>query len=105
MATEPSKPEPPKGAQPDAGRAESRKRELVGIITSDKMNKTRVVLVERRFSHLKYGKFLTGRKKYKAHDEKNEFKTGDKVMIMEHRPLSREKRWAIIKLLERPQEA
>ena len=69
------------------------------------MTKTRVVLVERRFSHLKYGKFLTARKKYKAHDENNEFKTGDRVVIVEHRPLSREKRWKIIKLLERAQEA
>jgi small subunit ribosomal protein S17 len=74
-------------------------------VVSDKMTKTRVVLVERRFSHLKYGKFLTARKKYKAHDENNEFKTGDRVVIVEHRPLSREKRWKIIKLLERAQEA
>ena len=87
------------------GRAKTRKRKLIGIVVSDKMTKTRVVLVERRYSHLKYGKFLTARKKYKAHDENNEFKTGDRVVIVEHRPLSREKRWKIIKLLERPQEA
>jgi small subunit ribosomal protein S17 len=86
-------------------RAKTRKRKLIGIVVSDKMTKTRVVLVERRFSHLKYGKFLTARKKYKAHDENNEFKTGDRVVIVEHRPLSREKRWKIIKLLERAQEA
>jgi small subunit ribosomal protein S17 len=86
-------------------RAKTRKRKLVGIVVSDKMTKTRVVLVERRFSHLKYGKFLTARKKYKAHDENNEFKTGDRVVIVEHRPLSREKRWKIVKLLERAQEA
>ena len=86
-------------------RAKTRKRKLIGVVVSDKMTKTRVVLVERRFSHLKYGKFLTARKKYKAHDEKNEFKTGDRVVIVEHRPLSREKRWKIIKLLERAQEA
>jgi small subunit ribosomal protein S17 len=86
-------------------RPKTRKRKLIGIVVSDKMTKTRVVLVERRFSHLKYGKFLTARKKFKAHDEKNEFKTGDRVVIVEHRPLSREKRWKIIKLLERPQEA
>ena len=48
------------------------------MVTSDKMHKTRVVLVERRFSHLKYGKFLTSAEKYKAHDEKNEYKTGDR---------------------------
>jgi small subunit ribosomal protein S17 len=88
-----------------AGRPKTRKRKLIGVVVSDKMDKTRVVMVERRFSHLKYGKFLTARKKFKAHDEKNEFKTGDRVLIVEHRPLSREKRWKVIKLLERPQEA
>jgi small subunit ribosomal protein S17 len=105
VATEPSKPEAAKGTKPDAGRAESRKRELVGIITSDKMNKTRVVLVERRVSHGKYGKYLTKRTKFKAHDEKNEYKQGDKVLIVESRPLSRDKRWRVEKLIERPQEA
>jgi small subunit ribosomal protein S17 len=95
----------PETASSEAGRAKTRKRKLIGVVTSDKMDKTCVVLVERRFSHLKYGKFLTARKKFKAHDEKNEFKTGDKVVIVEHRPLSREKRWKVIKLLERPQEA
>jgi small subunit ribosomal protein S17 len=87
------------------GRPKTRKRKLIGVVVSDKMDKTIVVLVERRFSHLKYGKFLTARSKFKAHDEKNEFKTGDKVVIVEHRPLSREKRWKAIKLLDRPQEA
>ena len=95
----------PETTDSTAGRAKTRKRKLIGVVTSDKMDKTCVVLVERRFSHLKYGKFLTARKKYKAHDEKNEFKTGDKVVIVEHRPLSREKRWKVIKLLERPQDA
>ena len=91
--------------QVEGGRPKSRKRQLVGIVVSDKMQKTRVVMVQRRFSHLKYGKFLTARKKYKAHDENNEFHTGDKVVIVEHRPLSREKRWKIIKLVEKAQEA
>jgi small subunit ribosomal protein S17 len=89
----------------EAGRAESRRRELVGVVTSDKMQKTRVVMVERRLSHAKYGKFMTSRKKYKAHDEKNEYKIGDRVLIVEARPLSREKRWRVEKLIERPQEA
>jgi small subunit ribosomal protein S17 len=88
----------------EGGRPKSRKRQLVGVVVSDKMQKTRVVMVQRRFSHLKYGKFLTARKKYKAHDENNEFHTGDKVVIVEHRPLSREKRWKIIKLVEKAQE-
>ena len=81
----------PKGRAP----AKTRKRKLIGVVVSDKMNKTRVVLVERRFAHRKYGKFLTARKKYKAHDENNEFKTGDRVVIVEHRPLSRDKRWRV----------
>jgi len=60
-------------------RGKIKRRELIGIITSDKMQKTRVVLVERRLSHAKYGKYMTSRTKYKAHDEKNEYKTGDRV--------------------------
>lgn len=87
-----------------AGRPKSRKRKLIGVVVSDKMDKTRVVMVERRHSHLKYGKYMTARKKFKAHDEKNEFRTGDRVVIVEHRPLSRDKRWKVIKLIERPQE-
>jgi small subunit ribosomal protein S17 len=81
------------------------KRRMIGVITSDKMNKTRVVMVERRLADPKYGKYLTSRSKYKAHDEKNEFKAGDRVQIVESRPLSRDKRWRVEKLIERPQEA
>jgi small subunit ribosomal protein S17 len=104
VATE-NKPAAAEQGATDAGRETSRKRKLVGVITSDKMNKTRVVLVERRVSHGKYGKYLTKRTKFKAHDEKNEYKTGDKVVIIESRPLSRDKRWRVEKLIERPQEA
>ena len=105
MATE-KKPAPaPESAATDAGRETSRKRKLVGVVTSDKMNKTRVVMVERRVSHGKYGKYLTKRTKFKAHDEKNEYKVGDRVLIVESRPLSRDKRWRVEKLIERPQEA
>jgi small subunit ribosomal protein S17 len=64
-----------------------------------------VVQVERRVSHGKYGKYLTKRSKFKAHDERNEYKVGDKVEIIEIRPMSREKRWRVEKLIERPQEA
>jgi len=78
---------------------------MIGVVTSDKMNKTRVVLVERRLAHTKYGKYMTSRTKYKAHDEKNEFRTGDRVQIVESRPLSRDKRWRVEKLITRPQEA
>jgi small subunit ribosomal protein S17 len=92
-------------AQDETGRAKIHRREFIGIVTSDKMQKTRVVLVERRLSHKKYGKYMTARTKYKAHDEKNEYKTGDRVLIVESRPLSRDKRWRVEKLIERPQEA
>ena len=85
-------------------RSQSRKRELVGIVTGDKMNKTRVVTVERRLAHAKYGKYMTKRATYKAHDEKNEYRVGDRVEIVESRPLSREKRWRVERLLDRPQE-
>ena len=54
------------------------KRRMIGVVTSDKMDKTRVVLVERRLADRKYGKYMTSRTKYKAHDEKNEFKAGDR---------------------------
>ena len=91
--------------EPTPGREKSHRRELVGVVTSDKMQKTRVVTVERRLSHAKYGKLLTSRKKYKAHDEKNEYKLGDRVLIVEARPLSRDKRWRVEKLIERAQEA
>jgi small subunit ribosomal protein S17 len=87
------------------GAAKIHKRELIGVVTSDKMNKTRVVQVERRLSHAKYGKFMTSRQKYKAHDEKNEYKVGDRVVIVESRPLSRDKRWRVERLIDRPQEA
>jgi small subunit ribosomal protein S17 len=89
----------------ETGRAKIHRRELIGVVTSDKMQKTRVVVVERRLAHKKYGKFMTSRAKYKAHDEKNEYKTGDRVLIVESRPLSRDKRWRVERLIERPQEA
>lgn len=106
MATETTPPTKPGDDKAEkAGRPKSRRRVLVGVVTSDKMNKTRVVQVERRVSHGKYGKYLTKRSKFKAHDERNEYKVGDKVEIIEIRPMSREKRWRVEKLLERPQEA
>jgi len=87
------------------GREKCRKRMLVGVVVSDKMDKTRVVVVERRLAHAKYGKYMTRRDRYKAHDERNEYKVGDRVEIIESRPLSRDKRWRVERLVERPQEA
>lgn len=73
------------------------KRQLEGVVVSDKANKTRAVLVERVMVHPKYGKRYRMSRRYAAHDEQNQFKTGDKVVIQATRPLSRTKRWFILK--------
>jgi small subunit ribosomal protein S17 len=93
------------GSADKDGREKSTKRVLIGVVVGDKMSKTRVVMVERRLAHAKYGKYMTRRAKYKAHDEKNEYRVGDRVEIVESRPLSREKRWRVQRLIERPQQA
>ncbi len=80
------------------------KKELVGRVVSDKMDKTVVVLVERRMPHPLYKKVVTKRKKYKAHDEHNACRVGDVVRIRESRPLSKEKRWVVIEIIERADE-
>ena len=72
------------------------KRTLQGVVVSDKQDKTVIVRVERRFTHPVMKKTVRSSKKYYAHDEKNEFKVGDVVMIEERRPLSRLKRWEVI---------
>jgi small subunit ribosomal protein S17 len=77
------------------------RRKLIGRVRSDKMNKTVVVEVVRFKREGIYKKYVRVRKRYKAHDEKNEFKVGDRVEIIESRPLSREKRWAVARLVER----
>jgi small subunit ribosomal protein S17 len=79
-------------------------RRMVGVVTSNKMQKTVVVAVTRRVRDPRFHKYLTKRTKYKAHDEKNELKIGDKVEIVESRPLSRDKRWRVARLIERPAE-
>ena len=80
------------------------KRTLVGKVTSAKMTKTVVVEVTRSVRHPVYGKYVRRRAKYKAHDELGQYKAGDVVEIQEHRPLSRDKRWAVVKLVSRPEE-
>jgi small subunit ribosomal protein S17 len=77
-------------------KTETKKRKLTGVVVGDKMSKTRVVAVMRFKRHPKYLKYYKVTMKFKAHDEKNEFKAGDKVVIEETRPLSREKRWKIM---------
>ena len=75
----------------------------VGVVVSDKADKTVTVMVERRFAHPLYGKQVAKTKKYHAHDENNEFQVGDKVRIIETRPLSKLKRWRVAELIERPE--
>ncbi|MBC7356989.1 small subunit ribosomal protein S17 [Desulfacinum infernum DSM 9756] len=73
----------------------------VGTVVSDKMNKTVVVSVERLVKHPLYGKYVRRRNKFKAHDETNECRVGDRVVIQESRPLSKTKHWVVVKILER----
>lgn len=77
------------------------RKEKTGLVTSDKMEKTITVTIERRVKHPIYGKFVKTTKKFKAHDEKNDAKTGDIVKISETRPLSKTKRWRLVEVLER----
>jgi small subunit ribosomal protein S17 len=77
------------------------RKERVGEVISNKMTKTIVVRVERRFPHPKYKKVVTGYKKFYAHDEKAEAKVGDTVRIEETRPLSKLKRWRLVAVVER----
>ena len=74
---------------------------MVGTVTSDKMNKTVVVSVETSVSHKMYGKTVKRTYKLKAHDEENKCEIGDKVKVMETRPLSKDKRWRVVEILEK----
>ena len=74
-------------------------KERVGIVVSNKMQKTIVVSIENRSAHPKYGKVVVRNKKYKVHDEENQCKEGDRVRILETRPLSRTKRWTLAEIL------
>lgn len=80
------------------------RRSLTGKVVSDKMDKTVTVLVERRVKHPIYGKIISRSKKIHAHDENNEFKMGDVVVISESRPLSKTKSWVVISLVERARQ-
>jgi len=77
-----------------------RQRTLVGKVTSNKMDKTVVVQVERRVKHPVYGKIVMRSNKYKAHDEANQYNEGDIVEIAEGRPISRSKAWTVVRLVE-----
>jgi small subunit ribosomal protein S17 len=81
----------------------SLKRTLIGKVTSDKMDKTVTVLIERSVKHPLYGKIMTVSKKYHAHDETNQVKTGDTVEIQEGRPISRTKAWTVTRVVQAAQ--
>ena len=73
----------------------------VGVVSSDKMDKTVVVTIKDRVRHPLYGKIINRTVKYKAHDEENTCGVGDKVLIMETRPLSKDKRWRVVQIIEK----
>lgn len=80
----------------------NRRKVRIGVVTSDRQQKTVTVSVERRFPHPLYGKQMKRTKKYHAHDEENQYQVGDTVRIVETRPLSKTKRWRVLELIERP---
>jgi len=98
-------PENERGAAQGTEDASERKRrkQRVGVVTSDKAQKTVTVTVERRKSHPLYGKAVRWTKRYHAHDENDEYRVGDVVRIQETRPLSKTKRWRVVELIERPE--
>ncbi len=79
------------------------KKQIVGVVSSNKMDKSVTVSVERRLRHPMYGKFVKKTKKFMAHDEKNECNEGDVVRIVESRPLSKIKRWRLVEIIEKAQ--
>ena len=77
------------------------RKERIGVVVSNKMDKSIVILVERKVKHPKYGKFVKKSTKFMAHDEKNEANMGDTVRIMETRPLSKTKKWRLVEIVEK----
>jgi small subunit ribosomal protein S17 len=88
-------------AQETNGQTRAMRKTRVGLVVSDKMQKTVVVAIERRVAHPVYGKMMLRTTKLKAHDEENSAKQGDRVRIMETRPLSKDKRWRVVEIVER----
>ncbi len=89
------------GETVDVMKKRGMKRELVGTVVSDKMDKTVIVMVERLVKHQLYKKYIKRRSKFAAHDENNGCKTGDSVLMTESRPLSRKKRWRISRVVKK----
>ncbi|MBW8770818.1 MAG: 30S ribosomal protein S17 [Gemmatimonadetes bacterium] len=81
--------------------ARGARKSRTGLVVSDKMEKTVVVAIERRVAHPVYGKMVTRTKRLKAHDEENSAKVGDTVRIVETRPLSKDKRWRVVEIMQR----
>ncbi len=89
------------GTQQQPTEEPAQRKTRIGHVMSDKMNKTAVVSVVRRYMHSKYKKYVKERIKYKVHDEENDCAVGDKVLIEETRPLSKHKRWRLKEIIER----
>ena len=85
-----------------AVRARGIQKRKVGVVVSDKMDKTVVIRVERLVAHPVYKKYVKRRNNIKAHDERNEYQVGDRVEIIETRPTSKDKRWRVHRLIDRP---
>ena len=94
----------PQAVPPAAAPVVKNTRTLVGKVVSDKRSKTITVLVERRTKHELYGKIVARSNKYHAHDERDEYKTGDVVEIAEGRPISKTKSWTVTRLIEKARE-
>jgi small subunit ribosomal protein S17 len=88
---------------PAVSNADNQKRRLIGLVASDKMEKTIVVEVVRYKLDQMYKKYIKVRKRYQAHDENNDYHIGDRVEIIEHRPISKNKRWMVVRLIEKAQ--
>ncbi len=101
MADTTTNPPTEPAAAPVAPFARANRKQRVGEVISNKMAKTIIVRVERRYPHPKFKKVVTGYKKFYAHDEKGEAKPGDRVRIEETRPLSKSKRWRLVEIIER----
>lgn len=85
--------------------AQEQRRQVEGVVVSDKMEKSIVVKVERSWRHPLYGKVVRTAKKYHAHDENNEAREGDRVRLLESRPISKLKKWVLLEIVERPERA
>lgn len=87
-----------------ANNTKNKARSLVGLVVGNKMNKTATVLINRRTKHPVYGKYITRSSRFHVHDENNECKIGDKVMIAAGRPLSKTKSWMLLQVIERAEQ-